>query len=199
MISSICPPSSSPVPRMMARLMLSEGMLTALAAVMAVRRRALVSGSPPLRAAMLISLMRRVNTFPRLASVAAFLCLMVAHLECPDMQSILRCPTQADIHDGRGHNGTPVAGMPELQVHPAAQVRRFEHGPAPVRAADADQHGFRAKLGMTANPRRSVAADHQRVRTVLRHHIQRGLIGKVLQVHAALDLATDDVAVNLIA
>src|SRR5438445_576311 len=32
MISSICPPSSSPVPRMMARLMLSAGMLTALAA-----------------------------------------------------------------------------------------------------------------------------------------------------------------------
>ena len=43
------------------------------------------SGSPPLRAAMLISLMMRVKTFPRLASRAAFLCLMVAHLECPDM------------------------------------------------------------------------------------------------------------------
>jgi hypothetical protein len=34
---------------------------------------------------MLISLMMRVNAFPRLASVAAFLCLMVAHFEWPDM------------------------------------------------------------------------------------------------------------------
>ena len=33
----------------------------------------------------MISFIMRVNAFPRLASVAAFLCLMVAHLECPDM------------------------------------------------------------------------------------------------------------------
>ena len=70
---------------MTAFLMLSDGMLTALAAVMAVRRRAFPSGSPPLRAAITISLMMRVNDFPRLASSAAFLCLMVAHLEWPDM------------------------------------------------------------------------------------------------------------------
>src|SRR5581483_1692864 len=86
MISSIWPPSNSPVPRMMARLMLSAGMLAAFASVMALRRRGLASGSPPpARAAIMISLMMRVNIFPRLASVAAFLCLMVAHLECPDM------------------------------------------------------------------------------------------------------------------
>jgi hypothetical protein len=37
---------------------------------------------------MLISLMRRVKIRPRLASVAAFLCLMVAHLEWPDMANL---------------------------------------------------------------------------------------------------------------
>jgi len=38
-------------------------------------------GSPPaMRAAMLISRMMRVNTRPRFASVAPFLCLIVAHL-----------------------------------------------------------------------------------------------------------------------
>ena len=48
---------------MMARLMLSAGMLTALAAVTAERRRAFASGSPPpLRAAIMISLMTRVKT-----------------------------------------------------------------------------------------------------------------------------------------
>src|ERR1700752_4508371 len=70
---------------MMARLMFSAGMLTAFAAVTAVRRRGFISGSPPLRAAIMISLMMRVNALPRLASRAAFLCLMVAHFECPDI------------------------------------------------------------------------------------------------------------------
>src|SRR5271154_4080398 len=71
---------------MMARLMLSAGMLAALASVTALRRRGFMSGSPPPpRAAIIISLIMRVNALPRLASVAAFLCLMVAHLECPDM------------------------------------------------------------------------------------------------------------------
>src|SRR5215472_13143465 len=69
----------------MARLMLSAGIFSAFAAVIAVRRRGLVSGSPPFLAAMLISLIRRVKILPRLASSAPFLCLIVAHLEWPDM------------------------------------------------------------------------------------------------------------------
>src|ERR1700740_3036222 len=69
----------------MARLMLSAGMFSALAAVMAVRRRGFLSGSPSLLAAMAISLIKRVKILPRLASSAPFLCLMVAHLEWPDI------------------------------------------------------------------------------------------------------------------
>src|SRR6267142_4273314 len=61
-------------------------MFAALAASMAVRSRGLEFGSPPpMRAAMLISRMIRVKTRPRFASVAPFLCLIVAHFECPDM------------------------------------------------------------------------------------------------------------------
>src|SRR5215469_12022083 len=78
-------PGSSPVPRWTARLMLSAGMFSALAAAMAVRSRGLPSGSPPLLAAMVISLIRRVKILPRFASSAPFLCLIVAHLEWPDM------------------------------------------------------------------------------------------------------------------
>src|SRR5215471_20995522 len=70
----------------MARLMLSAGMFSALAARIAVRRRGLESGSPPPPlAAIVISLMRRVKILPRLASSAPFLCLIVAHLEWPDI------------------------------------------------------------------------------------------------------------------
>src|SRR5271157_4984317 len=80
----------------MARLMLSAGMFSALAATMAVRRRGFLSGSPPLLAAMAISLIRRVKILPRLASSAPFLCLMVAHLEWPDI--------------GKPQNGSRIGG-----------------------------------------------------------------------------------------
>src|SRR5215472_4882742 len=67
--------------------MLSFGMLAALAARTAVRSRGLKLGSPllPIRAATVISLISLVNILPRLASLAAFLCLMVLHFEWPDM------------------------------------------------------------------------------------------------------------------
>src|SRR5450755_1318056 len=69
--------------------MFSAGMLTFLAAKTAVRRRGLASASPPPpRAAIIISLIRRVKTLPRLESRAAFLCLIVAHLLCPDMGNL---------------------------------------------------------------------------------------------------------------
>ena len=84
--SSYDTPGSSPVPRRIARLMFSAGMLAALASAMIVRRRGFMSGSPPpARAATVNSLMRRVKILPRLASRAPFLCLMEAHLEWPDM------------------------------------------------------------------------------------------------------------------
>src|ERR1017187_1582085 len=61
-------------------------MFSFLAARIAVRRRGFESGSPPpTRAAMVISRITFVKMRPRLASVAAFLCLIVAHLEWPDM------------------------------------------------------------------------------------------------------------------
>src|SRR6202789_349727 len=85
----------------MARLMLSAGMFSALAATMAPRRRGLPSGSPPPDlAAMVISLMRRVKILPRLASRAPFLCLIVAHFEWPDMDSLcadLRCAARRNL------------------------------------------------------------------------------------------------------
>jgi hypothetical protein len=77
----------SPVPRRMARSMFSRGMLLALASATIVRSRGFMSGSPPPeRAATVSSLMSRVKTLPRLASAAPFLCLIVCHLEWPDMR-----------------------------------------------------------------------------------------------------------------
>src|ERR1041384_8041287 len=75
----------------MARSMLSFGMLLAFAADTAVRKRGLASISPPpILAATVISLISLVKILPRLASFAAFLCLIVLHLEWPDMTGLLQ-------------------------------------------------------------------------------------------------------------
>src|SRR5690242_8335385 len=94
----------------MARLMFSAGMFSALAASTAVRRRGLPSGSPPpCLAAMVISLMRRVNILPRLASSAPFLCLIVAHFEWPDMET----SAMSEIR----RPGVGLWGLPPLRVY----------------------------------------------------------------------------------
>src|SRR5512140_796205 len=75
----------------MARVMLSAGMFDAFALSRTVRRRGLESGSPPpIRAAIVISRISFVKTLPRFASSAPFLCLMVCHLECPDIWLLLQ-------------------------------------------------------------------------------------------------------------
>src|SRR5258707_8787652 len=59
-----------------------------IALSMARRSRGFIDGSaPPSREATVISLMSRVKILPRLASVAAFLCLIFAHLLWPAMMS----------------------------------------------------------------------------------------------------------------
>src|SRR5258707_259810 len=80
--SSYCSPSSWPVPRSTARSMFSFGMFSFLPARMAARRRGLELGSPPpMRAAMVISRMTRVNTRPRFGSLAAFFRLMAQYAQ----------------------------------------------------------------------------------------------------------------------
>src|SRR5688572_24649326 len=119
-------PSSSPVPFWMARLMLSAGMLTLFALSTAVRRRGLEAGSPPpMRAAIDISRMILVKIFPRLASRAPFLCLIDAHLECPDMRDLLgrgRCYHKRKSPDGIGRSGL------RNQQRAATSCRRERHG-----------------------------------------------------------------------
>src|SRR3972149_11583456 len=94
---------SSPVPRLIARSMLSFGMLAARARSTARRKPKFVSGSPPpSRAANAISRARRVNRLPRLASLAAFLRLIVDHLECPDM--LLAAPPTSPVKREGDHD-----------------------------------------------------------------------------------------------
>src|ERR1700742_4050178 len=78
------PPASSPAPRLRARSMLSLGTEVFLAFWMASYSVGLPPGSPPpVRAATSMFLISRANSLPRRASLTAFWCFVVAHLEWP--------------------------------------------------------------------------------------------------------------------
>src|SRR5512139_2628237 len=83
----------------MPRSILSLGMFSARAAKTAARRRGLpFTSPPPMRAATVISLISLVKILPRLASLAPFLCLMLAHLLCPDMGFLLIPSFSDDVY-----------------------------------------------------------------------------------------------------
>src|SRR5215212_4613822 len=84
------PPASAPDPRLTARSMLSLGTEDFLAFWIASYSVGLPAGSPPpIRAATSMFLISLANILPRRASMTAFLCLVVAHLEWPLMMSSL--------------------------------------------------------------------------------------------------------------
>src|SRR3954469_44148 len=76
----------APVPLAIARSMLSFGMRASFAFCTALASDAFIAGSPPpSRAATWIARASFVKWAPRRASTTAFLCLIDAHLEWPDM------------------------------------------------------------------------------------------------------------------
>src|SRR5690242_14321940 len=100
----------------MARVTLSLGILAARALSIAARSRGFpVASPPPMRAATVSSLLSLVLTLDRLASTAAFLCLMVLHLLCPDMKPLpARRSHCSDVsyHSPRGQATFSNAGQP---------------------------------------------------------------------------------------
>src|SRR6266540_4756968 len=103
----------------MARLMLSAGMLAALAASVAALRRRLPLGSPPpLLAATVISRRILEKSFPRCTSVLPFFRLICDHRECPDMAP---SPSSVDRRFGQ-HRG--VTGFSPLSPHRLPQQGR---------------------------------------------------------------------------
>src|SRR3954468_3536394 len=103
------PPASAPEPRLTARSMLSLGTELFLAFWIASKSVGLPSGSPPpVRAATSMFLISFANILPRRASMTAFLCLVVAHLECPLMP--VPSPLQNATPCYRRCRGVPLVG-----------------------------------------------------------------------------------------
>src|SRR6516164_3810799 len=103
MFSYWAPPASWPEPRLTARSMLSLGTEDFLAFWIASKSVGLPAGSPPpVRAATSTFLISRAKSLPRFASTTAFLCLVVAHLEWPDIDRYPSLRMRADGPPG-GH------------------------------------------------------------------------------------------------
>src|SRR5665647_785237 len=66
----------------------------------------MLTSAPPSRAATVMPRESLENSLPRLASSLPFLCLMVAHLECPDT----RTPPPFSAVDGRRDGAARLAG-----------------------------------------------------------------------------------------
>src|SRR6187200_725630 len=99
MCSYASPSDDVPAPRAIARSMLSFGIELSRAFWIAVARFALPSGSPPpSRAATMIARESLEKSLPRFASAAPFLCLMLDHLLCPDMQLLPDEIEEALVH-----------------------------------------------------------------------------------------------------
>src|SRR5450759_3408961 len=97
----------------------------------------MLTSAPPSRAATVMPRESLENSLPRLASSLPFLCLMVAHLECPDT----RTPPPLSAVGGRRDGADRLAGGARLR-------RAGRRGRRPLAAADhRDEQLVHARVG----------------------------------------------------
>src|SRR5215212_6562688 len=109
----------------------------------------LPAGSPPpTRAATSMFLISLANSLPRRASITAFLCLVVAHLECPDMAE--------EFNSARSLSGAACHPQPEQRSAPrfVASCRAVE-ALQPLIRAGRPTRKWRPRLSVRARPWRS--------------------------------------------
>src|SRR6266480_2088181 len=125
--------------------MLSLGTEFFFAFWMASKRVGLPATSPPpVRAATSTFLMRRAKSLPRLASTTAFLCLVVAHFEWPDITppstvSAPRAPVPRRGGGPEGHRRAPggrrwradCPAEPPQSYRPAGRAPERDRAPGP--------------------------------------------------------------------
>src|SRR3954464_2899270 len=139
MVSSAAWWAPAPVPLAMARSMLSLGIEASRAFWTASARAALPSMSPPPSlAATVTARASLVNSLPRRESTIAFLCLIEAHLECPDIRlrfygPRLKTGAERPMRREMGmsrvccpipHAFRPPRGPPPPRAHPDGPHRR---------------------------------------------------------------------------
>src|SRR3954453_4684495 len=120
-------PASAPEPRLTARSMLSLGTDDFLAFWIASYSVGFPATSPPpMRAATSMFLISLANILPRRASITAFLCLVVAHFEWPDMHPSSSVDGRGRRPCGRPHELQEQAVDPGVTTHLGMERRRHE-------------------------------------------------------------------------
>ena len=104
----------------------------------------------------------------------------------------------ANFLDGRGDDGSWVAGMAEFEVHAAANVLELEHGASPGRAGDGYLHGFGAEFGMAGDESLAAAENHGGVAMVHGLDFEDGGGREVVEEDSAFDFRLDDAAVHFV-
>src|SRR3954469_16833204 len=124
------PPASRPAPRLTARSMLSLGTEVFFAFWMASYSVGLpLTSPPPVRAATSMFLISLAKDLPRRASMTAFLCLVVAHLEWPLMAEPSRLTFLHDPDEQLVHPSVTR----HLGVERRGQQRALANGDDPTR------------------------------------------------------------------
>src|SRR5690606_12155796 len=162
-----------PAPRLIARSMLSFGTEVFFAFWTASKSVGLpLRSAPPILAATSMFLMSLANDLARRASMTAFLCLVVAHLEWPDMTTSLNAGA---IAPARGCEHTPVMDERERALTAAHQaavgfLRSLEERPVWPRATLDDM------LAVFDGPLPDAGADAEQVVTDLATGAEPGLV-----------------------
>src|SRR5437588_5825849 len=146
MCSYVAASAPVPLPRAIARSMLSFGIEAARAFSIAFWSARFAAGSgPPSFAATISARVSFVNSWPRFASAAPFLCLIDDHLLCPDtrllpdqLQEPLVDPGVAgQLRMKRGHEDTALAEQHGLAVE---LCEHLDLRPGLADARSADEH-----------------------------------------------------------
>src|SRR5437764_375660 len=132
----------------MARSMVSMGTEASLALVNMVRRVAFeLMSPPPSRAATSTWRISLANSLPRALSWAPFLCLMVAHLEWPDIGShafqekLMQSQVAGDfgVEGGDQHSTLPAQHGTVVRTD---RRQTFHRGADPLDHGSPDEHGM---------------------------------------------------------
>src|SRR4051812_18569129 len=145
MCSYVAASAPVPAPRAIARSMLSFGIDAARALSIAFWRARFEAGSaPPSFAATISARVSFVNSCPRLASAAPFLCLIDDHLLCPDIDLLSNKLQELLVHarifrELRGERGDEEAPLPEQDGLAVVRGQHFHLAHLPdARRADED-------------------------------------------------------------
>src|SRR5262245_49050791 len=146
----------------MARSMLSDGMLFCRATVTAVRSRGLAFTSPPpMRAATVISLMNFVNSLPRRASFWAFLCLIVLHLEWPDMDDRVVAQGPWRVNSGKANRLARLRARAGSRKEPVGDVGAVGRRGGARRCPGTREHRMLARPRGSRRPRAAASRERR--------------------------------------